>query len=104
MNRAGPSLRIQKEIQKIKSEPIKGIEVIPNKDDFHLFSVNLDGPPESPFEGGLFHCDLLLPEDYPMSPPKIIFNTKIFHPNIDKLGRVCLDILKNNWTPALQIK
>ena len=64
----------------------------------------LDGPTETPFEGGLFHCDLLLPEDYPMSPPKIIFNTKIFHPNIDKLGRVCLDILKNNWTPALQIR
>lgn len=103
MNRK-PSMRIQKELKMIKTDPIPGIEVNPNPEDFHLFSVYLKGPTETPFENGDFHCDLMLPPDYPMSPPKIIFNTKIFHPNIDKLGRVCLDILKNNWTPALQIR
>lgn len=46
--------------------------------------------------GGIFKLELFLPEDYPMTPPKIRFLTKIFHPNIDKLGRICLDVLKSN--------
>merc|ERR1712029_1222513 len=66
--------------------------------------MGVTGPAESPFEGGNFKLELFLPEEYPMSAPKVRLLTKIYHPNIDKLGRICLDILKEKWSPALQIR
>jgi len=53
------------------------------------------------FVGGVFKLELFLPEEYPMVAPKIRFLTKIYHPNIDKLGRICMDTLKGTSLATL---
>ena len=60
---------------------------------------------DTPYEGGIFYVDIQIPADYPFKPPKMKFDTKIWHPNISsQTGAICLDILKNEWTPALTIR
>jgi ubiquitin-conjugating enzyme E2 N len=93
-----------KETERLQSEPVPGISAIPNDGNARLFSVVIVGPDESPYARGNFKLELFLPEDYPMAPPKVRFLTRIYHPNIDRLGRICLDILKDKWSPALQIR
>jgi ubiquitin-conjugating enzyme E2 D/E len=61
------------------------------------------GPTDSPYVGGVFNLEIHFPADYPFKPPKVVFQTKIYHPNISKSGAICLDILKDNWSPALTI-
>ncbi|KAG0567016.1 hypothetical protein KC19_7G104300 [Ceratodon purpureus] len=81
-----------------------GISASPSEENLRYFNVMILGPSQSPYEGGVFKLELFLPEEYPMAAPKVRFLTKIYHPNIDKLGRICLDILKDKWSPALQIR
>ncbi|PHJ22023.1 ubiquitin-conjugating enzyme subfamily protein [Cystoisospora suis] len=73
--------------------------------DIHHWEGFLDGPSGTPYEGGKFKLDILIPPDYPYNPPKMKFITKIWHPNISsQTGAICLDILKNEWSPALTIR
>ena len=95
--------RITKEIQRFNTNPVPGISVVPDEANFRHFYAKVAGPVDTPYDGGVFKLEIYLPENYPMDAPKILFRTNIYHPNIDKLGRICLDILKTNWTPALQI-
>lgn len=61
------------------------------------------GPPESPYQGGVFFLTIHFPTDYPFKPPKVAFTTRIYHPNINSNGSICLDILRSQWSPALTI-
>jgi len=96
--------RIVKETERLLAEPVPGVSAIPYADNLRYFNVAIQGPEGSPYAGGTFRLELFLTADYPMSAPKVRFLTKIYHPNIDRLGRICLDILKDKWSPALQIR
>lgn len=61
------------------------------------------GPPNSPYAGGVFFLDISFSPDYPFKPPRVVFRTRIYHCNINSQGQICLDLLKDNWSPALTI-
>ena len=73
------------ETQKLMSDPAPGISAFPNESNQRYFEVMIEGPNETPYQGGMFRLELFLPEDYPMAAPKVRFLTKIYHPNIDKV-------------------
>ena len=95
--------RIAKELENLTADPPANCSAGPVEDDIFHWQATLMGPSESPYEGGIFIMNIKFPGDYPFKPPKVTFETKIFHPNINSSGGICLDILKEAWSPALTI-
>ena len=95
--------RITKELKEIKSDPPANCSAGPEGDDMYEWQASIMGPKDSPYEGGVFWLKIHFPKDYPFKPPKVMFLTRIYHPNISSSGAICIDILKDNWSPALTI-
>ena len=94
--------RILKELQDISKDPSPEITAGPvNPNDPFKWQATMNGPVDSPYEGGCFQLSIHFPQEYPFKPAKIQFTTKIYHPNVNPNGAICLDILQNQWSPAL---
>ncbi|BBH06379.1 ubiquitin-conjugating enzyme 28, partial [Prunus dulcis] len=104
------SQRILKELKDLQKDPPTSCSaemwlpahVLWLRTCFH-WQATIMGPPDSPYAGGVFLVTIHFPPDYPFKPPKVAFRTKVFHPNINSNGSICLDILKEQWSPALTI-
>ena len=95
--------RIEKELKDVTKDPPSGCSCGPESTDLYHWTGAIMGPADSPFAGGVFGLDIHFPVDYPFKPPKVSFTTKIYHPNVNSAGIICLDILKGQWSPALTI-
>lgn len=95
--------RIQKELAEITLDPPPNCSAGPKGDNIYEWRSTILGPPGSVYEGGVFFLDITFSSDYPFKPPKVTFRTRIYHCNINSQGVICLDILKDNWSPALTI-
>ncbi|KAL6867508.1 hypothetical protein ACP4OV_015532 [Aristida adscensionis] len=96
--------QLAKELKNLDDSPPEGIKVIVNDDDFTTIFADIDGPAGTPYENGIFRMKLILSRDFPHSPPKGFFLTKIFHPNIATSGEICVNTLKKDWNPSLGLR
>jgi ubiquitin-conjugating enzyme E2 D/E len=95
--------RIQSELKKLIEDPPANCSGGPVGDDIFKWQAMIIGPDGSPYQGGIFYLRIDFPQDYPFKPPKVSFITRIYHCNINSSGGICLDILKDQWSPALTI-
>lgn len=91
------------ELVDLGKDPPANCSAGPVGDDMFHWQATIMGPDESPYAGGVFFLDIHFPADYPFKPPKVHFTTRIYHCNINSNGGICLDILKDQWSPALTI-
>ncbi|XP_071693856.1 ubiquitin-conjugating enzyme E2 27-like [Rutidosis leptorrhynchoides] len=96
--------RVQRELKHFQSDK-GGMTLIADANSIRHLIATIPGPVSTPYEGGVFGVDITIPDGYPFVPPKMKFTTKVWHPNVSsQTGAICLDILKNNWSPALNLK
>ncbi|KAK6778847.1 hypothetical protein RDI58_025565 [Solanum bulbocastanum] len=96
--------QLAKELKNLDDSPPEGIKVGVNDDDFSTIFADIEGPAGTPYENGVFRMKLILTHDFPHSPPKGYFLTKIFHPNIASNGEICVNALKKDWSPSLGLR
>ncbi|KAL4066976.1 ubiquitin-conjugating enzyme/RWD-like protein [Scleroderma yunnanense] len=96
--------RINKELIDLGRDPPSSCSAGPlDTSNMFAWQATIMGPGDSPYAGGVFFLSITFPTDYPFKPPKVSFTTKIYHPNINANGSICLDILRDQWSPALTI-
>jgi ubiquitin-conjugating enzyme E2 S len=96
--------QVSKELSQLISTPLEGIRIIINDEDVSDIQAVIEGPACTPYSCGAFRVKLVLGKDFPSSPPKGYFITKIFHPNVSRNGEICVNTLKKDWKPDLGIK
>lgn len=96
--------RLTKELSKLKSDPVDGFTLL-NYDNIMVWQGIIDGPKDTPYENGKFKIQFTFDDTYPVKPPSVKFLQFIFHPNIYKDGKICVDILQSNgWAPSQNVR
>ena len=95
--------RLSKEFRDMQNNDTPNLSASPVNDNLFEWNAVILGPIGTPYEGGIFNLNIHIPTNYPFKPPSVIFKTKIYHPNINSSGNICLDILKSQWSPALTL-
>ena len=94
-------LKEHRELQKEGKKPRAEVMLAPVDGNLYQWAGAIRGPEDTPYAGGLFRIEVVVPSSYPLAAPNFRFVTTIFHPNVHRdTGEICIDILKSAWSPA----
>ncbi|CAG2104024.1 unnamed protein product [Medioppia subpectinata] len=96
--------RIKAELAELRRDPPPGCTAAPNGTDYFQWTGSIEGPPGTPYEGGLFNVRITFPQSYPLKPFTVTLTTRIFHPNISELGAICDHKWCNKWSASVTVK
>ncbi|THW71835.1 hypothetical protein D6D19_07040 [Aureobasidium pullulans] len=102
-----PTLRVSRllvEMREMAANPHPKYDCYVSEADMFFWKVVIEGPPETPYENSSFLLYLEMPENFPAFPPKGRFVTPLFHPNINRHGRICHSIFDRDWTTDTTLK
>eukprot|EP00826_Nyctotherus_ovalis_P011711 TRINITY_DN13051_c0_g1_i3.p1 TRINITY_DN13051_c0_g1~~TRINITY_DN13051_c0_g1_i3.p1 ORF type:complete len:161 (+),score=32.09 TRINITY_DN13051_c0_g1_i3:146-628(+) len=97
----GAQKRLVCDFKNLRDNLPEGISAAPKEDNLFTWEAVIFGPEDTPWEGGIYRLELKFPNDYPNRPPTAQFITEVFHPNVFDDGHVCVDILRDKWTPVM---
>jgi len=96
--------RLQNELMALMMSGSKGVSAFPDNDNLFKWIGTIEGPESTVYHGLKYKLSLEFPSDYPYTAPTVKFTTSCYHPNVDKFGNICLDILKEQWSSAYDVK
>lgn len=95
--------RLIRDLKKIQNDAEDGVTAAPCEDDLLKWDAFIFGPADTPWEGATFQLSVQFTEEFPVKPPDVRFLTEVYHPNVYANGSICLDILRDKWTPVYDV-
>uniref|UniRef100_A0A3Q0SFB2 UBC core domain-containing protein n=1 Tax=Amphilophus citrinellus TaxID=61819 RepID=A0A3Q0SFB2_AMPCI len=96
--------RILEELKSLHCDPHPYVNIFPSESDFTFWKILMEGPPETPYEKGVFELFCQFGPDYPVKPPTVRFVTPIYHCNINNVGRICHNIFDRNYNAQITMR
>jgi len=96
--------RLQSELMSLMMSGDVGISAFPDGDNIFQWTGTINGGDGTGYDGYTFKLALKFPTSYPYEAPQVTFSTPCFHPNVDQYGNICLDILKEKWSAAYNVR